>query len=197
MIHVRYGCSSLNTQNIDMLSITSTKEMARDYIFDQQRFELLGAYFSPVSSSYKKSGLAHYTHRVRMLELAVSDSDWIMVDSWEARSSEFQRTALVLEHFEAMINGGEDGGVICGGVKRNVRIMLLAGGDLIQSFASYEIREGVKVPVWLPSDVSFHFYYQKEIMNDECESVGRSLTCCSSGFFFFFGVCFLAGSHSW
>ncbi|KAJ3411379.1 Phosphoinositide phosphatase sac1 [Chytridiales sp. JEL 0842] len=135
-------------------------EMARDYIHDQSRFELLGAYFSPVSSGYKKPGLALYKHRVRMLELATLDSDWLMVDSWEARQAESQRTALVLEHFEAMINGegwenGKvgSGGVVCGGVKRRIRIMLLAGGDLIQSFASYEIRDGVKMPVWLPSDL--------------------------------------------
>ena len=89
--------------------------MAKDYVQDQSEFELLGAYFSPVSSTYKKAGLAHYKHRVSMLELAVQESDWIMVDSWEARQRETQRTAIVMDHFETHLNKGPDGGVLCDG----------------------------------------------------------------------------------
>ncbi|KAJ3406588.1 nicotinate-nucleotide adenylyltransferase [Chytriomyces confervae] len=132
-------------------------EMAKDYIEEHQQFELLGAYFSPVSSGYKKGGLAYYKHRVRMCELAAEKSGWIMVDPWEAMQEETQRTAVVLEHFEDWLNGkhaGEQAGVLCSnGERRKIRIMLVAGGDLIQSFASYEVRNGEKIPVWLPSDL--------------------------------------------
>jgi hypothetical protein len=31
--------------------------------------------------------------------------------------------------------------------------MLIAGADLIQSFATIDIKDGVKIPLWLPSDV--------------------------------------------
>ncbi|KAJ3098439.1 hypothetical protein HK100_005101 [Physocladia obscura] len=106
-------------------------EMARDHVVEHGEFELLGAYFSPVSSGYKKAGLAYYKHRVRMCQLAVEESEFIDVDPWEAFQTETQRTAIVLR----------------------IRIKLVAGGDLIQSFASYEVRNGEKIPVWLPSDL--------------------------------------------
>jgi nicotinamide mononucleotide adenylyltransferase len=31
-------------------------------------------------------------------------SSWLMVDDWEASQSEYQRTAIVLEHFDKQIN---------------------------------------------------------------------------------------------
>lgn len=56
-----------------------------------------------------------------------------MVDSWEATQPEYQRTAVVLEHFNEEIN--RDGGVeMSDGSTRPVQILLLAGGDLIESF---------------------------------------------------------------
>ncbi|KAJ3075427.1 hypothetical protein HDU98_008165 [Podochytrium sp. JEL0797] len=131
-------------------------EMAKDHIEEHEEFELLGAYFSPVSSGYKKAGLAYYKHRVRMCQLAVMDSDFMDVDPWEAGQEQTQRTAVVLNHFDDWLNGdlaGENWGVECDGRRRRIRIKLVAGGDLIQSFASYEVRGGEKIPVWLPSDL--------------------------------------------
>ena len=95
--------------------------MAKDFVKDHGEFEIIGAYFSPVSSGYKKEGLAHFKHRVRMCELAVQDNDMIMVDAWEARQPDAQRTAVVLQHFDDCINGGAFGGgkdewgVLCDG----------------------------------------------------------------------------------
>ncbi|KAJ3110711.1 hypothetical protein HDU96_006343 [Phlyctochytrium bullatum] len=129
-------------------------EMAKDFVADHGEFELLGGYFSPVSSAYQKDGLARWKHRVRMCELAVKDSDWIMVDGWEASQPSYQRTAVVMRHFDKFVNEeGRGGCVLANGERRQIRILLIAGGDLIQSFASVEIRDGVKVPVWLPSDL--------------------------------------------
>ncbi|OCF35637.1 nicotinate (nicotinamide) nucleotide adenylyltransferase [Kwoniella heveanensis CBS 569] len=113
-------------------------EMAKDEIVESQTYEIMAGYYSPVSSYYKKAGLAPANHRVRMCELAVEHtSTWLMVDPWEAGQSEYQRTAVVLDHFDDLLNGGEDGegGVIMSdGKKRRYKIMLLAGGDLIESF---------------------------------------------------------------
>ncbi|WRT69137.1 nicotinate (nicotinamide) nucleotide adenylyltransferase [Kwoniella shivajii] len=113
-------------------------EMAKDEIIESQTYEIMAGYYSPVSSYYKKSGLAPANHRVRMCELAVEHtSTWLMVDPWEAGQSEYQRTAIVLDHFDEMLNGGKngEGGVVMGdGKKRRYKIMLLAGGDLIESF---------------------------------------------------------------
>ncbi|KAG1433642.1 hypothetical protein G6F57_022005 [Rhizopus arrhizus] len=74
-----------------------------------------------------KEGLAKAEHRVKMCQLAVeTTSDWLMVDSWEARQTTYQRTAIVLDHFEHELNKV--------GKRKEIRIMLLAGGDLIASF---------------------------------------------------------------
>ncbi|CAK9781713.1 unnamed protein product [Cutaneotrichosporon oleaginosum] len=109
-------------------------EMAKDEIVESGTYEIMAGYYSPVSSYYKKAGLAPAIHRVRMCELAVEHtSTWLMVDPWEAGQPEYQRTAVVLEHFEEMLNG--NGGVhMADGSRRRYKIMLLAGGDLIESF---------------------------------------------------------------
>lgn len=110
-------------------------EMAKDQIIESGKYELLAGYYSPVSDYYKKEGLAKATHRVRMCELAVEKtSTWLMVDAWESLQDEYQRTAVVLDHFHEEINGPNNGGVLLSdGTRKNVKIMLLAGGDLIQS----------------------------------------------------------------
>jgi len=70
-----------------------------------------------------------------MCNLAAEEtSTWLMVDSWEA-FQDYQRTAVVLDHFDYEIN------TVLGGVKtedgehRNVRVMLLAGSDLISTMS--------------------------------------------------------------
>lgn len=69
-----------------------------------------------------------------MCELAVeTTSTWLMVDPWEAGQGSYQRTAIVLQHFDEMLNG--EGGIVGkDGRTRKIKIMLLAGGDLIESF---------------------------------------------------------------
>lgn len=113
-------------------------EMAKDEVLESQTYEIMAGYYSPVSSYYKKAGLAPALDRVRMCELAVEHtSTWLMVDPWEAGQPEYQRTAVVLDHFDELLNGGPNGrgGVhMADGSRRRYKIMLLAGGDLIESF---------------------------------------------------------------
>lgn len=102
------------------------------------------------SSHYKKSGLAPAKDRVRMCELAVEHtSTWLMVDPWEAGQPEYQRTAVVLDHFDEMLNGSGGGLTMSDGKKRKFKVMLLAGGDLIESFG--------EPGVWSEPDVSWTF----------------------------------------
>ncbi|GES82020.1 nicotinate (nicotinamide) nucleotide adenylyltransferase [ [Rhizophagus clarus] len=109
-------------------------EMAKDYILENTNFEIVGGYYSPVSDHYQKEGLAPSHHRVRMGELAVErTSTWLMVDAWESLQSEYTRTALVLDHFNEEINI-KRGGIMSNGKYRHVKVLLLAGGDLIESF---------------------------------------------------------------
>lgn len=110
-------------------------EMALDAVREHTRFEIVGGYFSPVSDNYKKPGLAGSQHRVRMCELACErTSSWLMVDAWESLQVKYQRTALVLDHFNEELNI-KRGGIWNkdGTEKVGIKIMLLAGGDLIES----------------------------------------------------------------
>lgn len=109
-------------------------EMAMDSVRENTRFEVIGGYYSPVSDNYKKRGLAPSSHRVRMCELACErTSSWLMVDAWESLQPTYTRTAKVLDHFNEEINVKRGGVMTQDGTKRGVKIMLLAGGDLIES----------------------------------------------------------------
>lgn len=115
-------------------------EMALDAITEQTRFEVVGGYYSPVSSNYKKQGLAEAGDRVRMCELACErTSSWLMVDAWESLQPKYTRTALVLDHFNEEINVKRGGILTKSGEKRGVKIMLLAGGDLIESMGEPDV----------------------------------------------------------
>lgn len=115
-------------------------EMALDAITEQTRFEVVGGYYSPVSDNYKKQGLAPSHHRVRMCELACErTSSWLMVDAWESLQPRYTRTALVLDHFNEEINVKRGGIRTQSGERRGVKIMLLAGGDLIESMGEPDV----------------------------------------------------------
>lgn len=91
-----------------------------------------------------------------MCELAVEHtSTWLMVDPWEAGQPEYQRTAVVLDHFDEMLNGkdGESGVEMRNGSRRKYKVMLLAGGDLIESFG--------EPGVWSAPDVSDRRAYSR------------------------------------
>jgi nicotinamide mononucleotide adenylyltransferase len=51
-------------------------EMAHDYFAHSKDYQLIGAYFSPVSDAYSKPGLAPWNHRVKMCELATENHPW-------------------------------------------------------------------------------------------------------------------------
>jgi len=81
-----------------------------------------------------------------MCTLAAEEtSSWLMIDSWEAFQS-YQRTAVVLDHFEHEINTTLGGVQTEDGEHRNVRVMLLAGSDLISTMS--------EPGVWSYADVS-------------------------------------------
>ncbi|XXG95944.1 Nicotinamide/nicotinic acid mononucleotide adenylyltransferase 1 [Hypoxylon texense] len=113
-------------------------EMANDYSRINTRYEVVGGYLSPVSDAYKKAGLAEARHRVRMCELAAEDtSSWLMVDPWEALQPDYMPTAKVLDHFEHEINHVLNGILSADGeTRRPVKIMLLAGADLIGTMST-------------------------------------------------------------
>ena len=110
-------------------------ELAADYVREKTDFEVVGGYFSPVSDAYKKNGLEKADARVKMCQLATAGSDWLMVDNYEGLSTEYIRTALVLDHFSDEVEAL--GGVRTEDAERKpVRVALLAGADLIATFGT-------------------------------------------------------------
>lgn len=68
---------------------------------------------------------------------AEQTSQWLMVDPWEAVQS-YQRTAVVLDHFEHEINtvlGGIPTSAASDAPRKPARVMLLAGSDLIATMS--------------------------------------------------------------
>lgn len=113
-------------------------EMARDHARLNNTFEVVGGYLSFVNDAYKKPGLAPSVHRYNMCKLACDKtSDWLMVDPWEARQSQYVPTARVLDHFAEELNGKGKGVEVEGapGERRDIRIIMLAGSDLIQTMS--------------------------------------------------------------
>lgn len=85
-------------------------------------------------------------YRVNMCTLAAEEtSSWLMIDPWEAFQI-YQRTAVVLDHFDYEINTILGGVQTQDGEHRDVKIMLLAGSDLISTMS--------EPGVWAVEDVS-------------------------------------------
>lgn len=111
--------------------------MAADFAKFNTNFEIMGGYFSPVSDAYAKKGLASSRHRLNMCNLAVDQgSNWLMVDDWEATQPVYMPTAKVLDHFDEEINQKLGGVAQPDGKMVPVRILLLAGADLIQTMST-------------------------------------------------------------
>eukprot|EP01018_Ginkgo_biloba_P036572 Gb_24605 [translate_table: standard] len=113
-------------------------ELARDALLSEG-FAVLGGYMSPVNDAYGKKGLALAENRVKLCELACEDSSFIMVDPWEAKQSNYQRTLTVLGRVELSLRAS---GLVSA---ESLRVMLLCGADLLESFV---------IPgVWIPDQV--------------------------------------------
>uniref|UniRef100_A0A3B4WLM0 Nicotinamide/nicotinic acid mononucleotide adenylyltransferase 2 n=1 Tax=Seriola lalandi dorsalis TaxID=1841481 RepID=A0A3B4WLM0_SERLL len=126
---------------------------AREYLHKTGRFIVIGGIISPVHDSYGKPGLVSSRHRLTMCQLAVQSSDWIRVDPWECYQDTWQTTCSVLEHHQSIIYFnmfshiklisshflvGSDENANLGTAMRyeeiELRILLLCGSDLLESF---------------------------------------------------------------
>lgn len=74
-----------------------------------------------------------------MCELACDQtSDWLMVDHWEAIQTEYQPTAVVLDHIAHEVNialGGISISAATPDIKKPASVMLLGGSDLLQTMS--------------------------------------------------------------
>ena len=90
---VLVACGSFNPPTIAHLRMM---ELARDAL-TARGYDVMGGYLSPVSDAYWKQALAPGAERVALARAAAADSDFIMVDAWEATQPRYTRTLVVLQ----------------------------------------------------------------------------------------------------
>uniref|UniRef100_A0A8C3R8K9 Nicotinamide-nucleotide adenylyltransferase n=1 Tax=Cyanoderma ruficeps TaxID=181631 RepID=A0A8C3R8K9_9PASS len=73
-------------------------ELAKDYLHETGKYNVIKGIISPVGDAYKKKGLISANHRVAMAKLATKNSDWVEVDDWESCQSEWLETLKVLRY---------------------------------------------------------------------------------------------------
>nr|XP_034179631.1 nicotinamide/nicotinic acid mononucleotide adenylyltransferase 1 isoform X5 [Osmia lignaria] len=132
-------------------------EIARDHLHRMGTHIVVGGVISPVHDAYAKKELASATHRCAMLRLALQNSDWIRLSSWETRQNGWTKTRLSLQHHQNLLNSvlydannikhnisSEDMEWIPENVKNSldrtpIQIKLLCGADLLESFGTYDL----------------------------------------------------------
>ena len=91
------------------------------HVMEVAGFRVSRGILSPVSDSYKKTDLAKAGDRVAMCRLAVLDSPWLEVSTWEVDQDSFTPTLEALRHIKAEHDP-------------SIRMMMLCGADLLQTF---------------------------------------------------------------
>ncbi|XP_071626500.1 uncharacterized protein Nmnat isoform X1 [Temnothorax longispinosus] len=127
-------------------------EIARDHLHRMGTHVVVGGVISPVHDAYAKKELASATHRCALLRLALQNSDWIRLSTWETRQNCWTKTRMCLQHHQNLLNSmlsnsndikhhlqNEDTDWIPENVKNSsdntpIQIKLLCGADLLESF---------------------------------------------------------------
>ncbi|KAI6176627.1 Nicotinamide-nucleotide adenylyltransferase [Aphelenchoides bicaudatus] len=149
--------SRLNGQQIVLVSIGKFNpanhfnlrmfERARDYIEKTLGHSVFEAVFSPFSSRFGQSTLISNDHRIRMLELATQDSDWIGVSNWQCRQQTPQNYLKVLQHLR------EEYTQRLG--PNSVQLVLVCGSDFLDALS-------------MPN---FYIDRQEELSNEDIEDI--------------------------
>ncbi|OQR67473.1 nicotinamide mononucleotide adenylyltransferase 1-like [Tropilaelaps mercedesae] len=134
-------------------------EVARDHLQSTGRYKVVCGILSPVHDGYGRKQLVTSNHRIEMCRLATQTSDWIKVCDWEVAQPAWTRTRDVLHHYEQVLNtpGNQLLATSCKDTTgttadadkkavpgydvtsksntKHVRVMLLCGSDILESFA--------------------------------------------------------------
>eukprot|EP00111_Clytia_hemisphaerica_P020753 TCONS_00061202-protein len=108
-------------------------ELARDTLHKTGLFEVVGGIMSPTHDAYKKAGLIESKHRTAMCQLGTKSSDWIRVSLWESEQAAWSTTITVLKHIQE--NAKQKTQPNYTTLPDNVRVRLLCGADLMESFS--------------------------------------------------------------
>ncbi|XP_076173775.1 nicotinamide/nicotinic acid mononucleotide adenylyltransferase 1-like isoform X2 [Ptiloglossa arizonensis] len=131
-------------------------EIARDHLHRMGTHIVVGGVISPVHDAYAKKELASASHRCAMLKLALHNSDWIQLSSWETRQNGWTKTRISLQYHQNLLNSVlydsnnvnhipiEDLEWIPENVKNSsdrtpIQVKLLCGADLLESFGTYDL----------------------------------------------------------
>jgi len=83
-------------------------EQARNYLqTEENRYNIIGGFLSPVHDAYGKSSLIAQAHRLHMCEAAVSNSEWLSVQRWEMNQPGWTTTADTLCKYQAALNNAD------------------------------------------------------------------------------------------
>ncbi|KAG7190253.1 hypothetical protein KM043_006372 [Ampulex compressa] len=102
-------------------------EIARDHLHRMGTHMVVGGVISPVHDAYAKKELASATQRCAMLKLALQNSDWIRLSTWETRQNDAEDMDWIPENIK---NNSDD---------TPIQIKLLCGADLLESFGTYDL----------------------------------------------------------
>ncbi|EFA82779.1 nicotinamide-nucleotide adenylyltransferase [Heterostelium album PN500] len=122
---VLISCGSFNPVTFMHLRMF---EICKDWCNDNG-MEVLGGYLSPVGDAYKKATLIPMKYRCEMLSLALESSEWLNIDTWEARRPEFTPTRQVMDYIHRAVNEH-----LQLGDNVTVQLKLVAGADLLGTF---------------------------------------------------------------
>lgn len=116
-----------NTLNLILCGSFSPITYAHLRTFEQARDKLKAkgitvnrGIISPVNDDYGKKDLATANHRVEMIRLAIEDSDWLEVNTWEIDQPKFVLTYDALIEIKKLVDP-------------NTQLALLCGADLLHS----------------------------------------------------------------
>lgn len=120
---VLVSCGSFNPPTLMHLRML---ELARQHLVLSRM--VVGGYLSPVHDAYGKAQLLSASHRVEMCRLSVEDSDWLMVDSWEAlEQQDYTRTVVVLQSIKDRLQKA----LTHINTSANIQLMLVCGADVL------------------------------------------------------------------
>ncbi|VDK82071.1 unnamed protein product [Litomosoides sigmodontis] len=112
-------------------------ERARDYLKKIHGWEVVEGIMSPVADSIGRPDMIPAKHRLKMVQLIAKSSSWIRADGWECAQGEWIRTIHVLHYFKEVLNRKYKNG------NCQIRLLLLCGGDVIESITKLAVSGGV------------------------------------------------------
>ncbi|XP_055300259.1 nicotinamide/nicotinic acid mononucleotide adenylyltransferase 3-like [Sitodiplosis mosellana] len=127
-------------------------EIAGNDYRGSREVNVIGGIVSPVHDSYKKPNvqLVSSEHRCKMIKMSLQSSDWIRLSSWECKRKQWSPTLEVLQYHQNYLNSilKDDNEYWMENVpnwmpsniaeykERQIKVKLLCGADLLESFAN-------------------------------------------------------------